>query len=141
MIEVANIVAMSVRRSILLLFKNLVRYGDSSGRARPQSHVPQVPAMNSSREMLIVSGPNGSGKTTSIAKLANMFKQQGKSVVLGAGDTFRAAAVEQLTIWADRLGVEIVTGKPGVDPASGQRELLINPCQRRERSCRLIEIV
>lgn len=68
--------------------------------------------------IIMVVGVNGSGKTTSIAKLTNMFVEQGKSVVLGAGDTFRAAAVEQLTIWADRLGAEIVTGKSGGDPAS-----------------------
>ena len=68
--------------------------------------------------VVMVVGVNGSGKTTSIAKLANRFIGQGKSVVLGAGDTFRAAAVEQLTIWAGRLGAHIVTGKSGSDPAS-----------------------
>ncbi|HJS08422.1 MAG TPA: signal recognition particle-docking protein FtsY [Pirellulales bacterium] len=68
--------------------------------------------------VIMVCGVNGSGKTTSIAKLAHMFRAQGKNVVLGAGDTFRAAAVEQLTIWAQRLGVEIVTGPQGSDPAS-----------------------
>lgn len=68
--------------------------------------------------VIMVVGVNGSGKTTSIAKLANMFRQAGRSVVLGAGDTFRAAAVEQLTIWSQRIGAEIVTGKPGGDPAS-----------------------
>ncbi len=68
--------------------------------------------------VVMVVGVNGSGKTTSIAKLAWMFKREGKSVVLGAGDTFRAAAVEQLEIWADRLDVEFVSGKSGGDPAS-----------------------
>ncbi|MEX0678152.1 MAG: signal recognition particle-docking protein FtsY [Pirellulales bacterium] len=68
--------------------------------------------------VIMVAGVNGAGKTTSIAKLAHLFKSQGKSVVLGAGDTFRAAAVEQLTVWADRLGVEIVKGEQGSDPAS-----------------------
>lgn len=68
--------------------------------------------------VIMVCGVNGSGKTTSIAKLCKMFRDQGKSVVLGAADTFRAAAVEQLTIWAGRLGAEIVTGNPGCDPAS-----------------------
>lgn len=68
--------------------------------------------------VIMVCGVNGAGKTTSIAKLANRFIQQGQTVVLGAGDTFRAAAVEQLTIWAQRLGAEIVTGKQGGDPAS-----------------------
>src|SRR5262249_6181582 len=68
--------------------------------------------------VIMVAGVNGTGKTTSIAKLAHMFRSQGKSVVLGAADTFRAAAAEQLTIWAGRLGVEIVTGPPKSDPAS-----------------------
>lgn len=68
--------------------------------------------------VVMVVGVNGSGKTTSIAKLATMFKQQGKTVVLGAGDTFRAAAVQQLTIWAERIGAEIVTGATNSDPAS-----------------------
>jgi fused signal recognition particle receptor len=68
--------------------------------------------------VVLVAGVNGAGKTTSIAKLTRMFLDQGKSVVLGAGDTFRAAAVEQLSIWADRLGAQIVKGEPGSDPAS-----------------------
>lgn len=68
--------------------------------------------------VIMVVGVNGAGKTTSIAKLVNLFKNQGKSVVLGAGDTFRAAAVEQLTVWSDRMGAEIVTGRQGSDPAS-----------------------
>jgi fused signal recognition particle receptor len=68
--------------------------------------------------VIMVAGVNGCGKTTSIAKLAQMFLSGGKTVVLGAADTFRAAAVEQLTIWAGRLGAEIVTGPQGSDPAS-----------------------
>jgi fused signal recognition particle receptor len=66
----------------------------------------------------MVCGVNGSGKTTTIAKLAQLFQSQGKSVLLGAADTFRAAAVEQLTIWSSRIGVPIVTGPPGSHPAS-----------------------
>ena len=68
--------------------------------------------------VIMVCGVNGSGKTTTIAKLAQQFKSQGKRVLLGAGDTFRAAAVEQLTIWSERLGVPIVTGPSGSHPAS-----------------------
>ncbi len=69
--------------------------------------------------VILVVGVNGSGKTTSIAKLAAKFKREGKSVILGAGDTFRAAAVEQLKVWAQRIGVDIVTAeKQGGDPAS-----------------------
>ena len=68
--------------------------------------------------VIMVCGVNGSGKTTCIAKLAKHFLAQEKKVVLGAGDTFRAAAVEQLAIWATRLGAEIVKGPSGSDPAS-----------------------
>jgi fused signal recognition particle receptor len=68
--------------------------------------------------VVLVVGVNGSGKTTSIAKLAHRFKSEGKKVIVGAGDTFRAAAVEQLTIWADRLGVEIIKAGQGGDPAA-----------------------
>jgi fused signal recognition particle receptor len=68
--------------------------------------------------VILVCGVNGVGKTTSIAKLANFLQKSGKKVVLAAGDTFRAAAVEQLTMWAGRLGCEIVTKASGSDPAS-----------------------
>ncbi len=68
--------------------------------------------------VIMVCGVNGCGKTTSIAKLTKLFADSGKKVVLGAADTFRAAAVEQLTVWAGRLGAEIVTGDSGTDPAS-----------------------
>lgn len=68
--------------------------------------------------VIMVCGVNGAGKTTSIAKLAHLLKSEGKKVVLGAGDTFRAAAVQQLTIWSERLGVNIVTGEDGAHPAS-----------------------
>jgi fused signal recognition particle receptor len=67
--------------------------------------------------VILVAGINGSGKTTSVAKLAWALKQQGKKVVLAAADTFRAAAVEQLSIWAGRIGVEIIKGG-GNDPAA-----------------------
>lgn len=68
--------------------------------------------------VILVIGVNGVGKTTSIAKLANYYKEQGKRVLLAAGDTFRAAAGEQLDIWADRIGVPIVRGADGADPAA-----------------------
>jgi fused signal recognition particle receptor len=68
--------------------------------------------------VLLVVGVNGVGKTTTIGKLANMFKQGGKKVVLGAADTFRAAAVDQLKIWGERVGVPVVAQQMGSDPAS-----------------------
>jgi len=67
--------------------------------------------------VILVAGINGAGKTTSVAKLAFRLKQEGRTVILAAADTFRAAAVEQLTIWSKRIGVEIITGS-GSDPAS-----------------------
>lgn len=68
--------------------------------------------------VILVCGVNGVGKTTSIAKLANYLQKAGKKVVLAAGDTFRAAAVEQLTMWSKRIGCEIVTKEAGSDPAA-----------------------
>ncbi len=81
----------------------------------PQDRSIRTPAQGPT--VILVAGINGAGKTTSVAKLAWLFKSQGKKVVLAAADTFRAAAVEQLTIWANRIGVEIVRGG-GTDPAS-----------------------
>lgn len=68
-------------------------------------------------QVILVIGVNGSGKTTTIAKLAHLFQEQDYGVMLAAGDTFRAAAIGQLKIWAERLGVPIVTGKEGGDAA------------------------
>ena len=75
----------------------------------PEGHKPYV---------IMVVGVNGVGKTTTIGQLAHKFKETGKSVVLGAADTFRAAAVDQLVIWAERVGVPIVKQSMGADPAS-----------------------
>lgn len=75
-------------------------------------------SMPSKPYVIMVVGVNGVGKTTTIGKLASKFKAQGKKVILGAADTFRAAAVEQLEIWAERAGVDIVRQSMGADPAS-----------------------
>jgi len=85
--------------------------------ARLLAEAPAPPADSYPRVTLVV-GVNGAGKTTSIAKLARHLQQQGLSVMLGAGDTFRAAAVEQLTLWAGRLGIPIVKQATGADPAA-----------------------
>jgi fused signal recognition particle receptor len=68
--------------------------------------------------VILVVGVNGSGKTTSIAKLAQYYKMQGKKVVLAAADTFRAAAIDQLKIWGQRVGVDVVAHQPGADPGA-----------------------
>ncbi|MCS7247207.1 MAG: signal recognition particle-docking protein FtsY [Anaerolineales bacterium] len=65
--------------------------------------------------VILIVGVNGSGKTTTIAKLAHYFRQQGKTVLLGAADTFRAAAIDQLQIWAERLDLPVISGSPGAD--------------------------
>ncbi len=69
-------------------------------------------------QIVLVVGVNGTGKTTSVAKLATLLHDENKSVLLGAADTFRAAAVEQLSTWADRIGVQTVSGKEGAEPAA-----------------------
>ncbi len=77
-----------------------------------------VPDTTGTTDVIFIVGVNGVGKTTTIGKLAKYYKQQGKSVMLAAGDTFRAAAAEQLTIWADRTGVPIVKHQEGADAAA-----------------------
>ena len=83
--------------------------GDNSNWELPTDHLPYV---------ILVVGVNGVGKTTTIGKLAYQFKQAGKKVYLGAADTFRAAAVEQIQIWGDRVGVPVIKQQMGSDPAS-----------------------
>ncbi len=68
--------------------------------------------------MVLVVGVNGSGKTTGIARLAHAYREQGSRVLLAAGDTFRAAAIDQLRQWGERLSVEVVAHRPGADPAA-----------------------
>lgn len=68
--------------------------------------------------VILVLGVNGTGKTTTIAKIAHRFKQEGKGVLLAAGDTYRAAAIDQLKIWADRVGVDLIHHQPGGDPSA-----------------------
>jgi len=80
--------------------------------ARPMPIYPKKP------QVVLVVGVNGSGKTTTIGKLASQFRAAGKSVVIAAGDTFRAAAVEQLQVWGERAGVPVMTAPEGSDPAS-----------------------
>ncbi len=83
----------------------------------PDSH-RNIQMAESGPTVVLVAGINGSGKTTSIAKLGQHFVGQGKSVMLAACDTFRAAAVEQLSIWSERIGVQIVKHKQGADPGA-----------------------
>lgn len=86
-------------------------------RTLPLAPLPIRPLPASPKVILLV-GVNGTGKTTSTAKLANFFKRNRHSVLLAAADTFRAAAIEQLGIWADRIGVEMIRGQYNADPAA-----------------------
>lgn len=78
------------------------------------SYTPPLQAIN----VFLIIGVNGAGKTTTIAKLANKAKQEGKKVILGAGDTFRAAAIEQLKLWGEKLNIEVISSKIGHDPSA-----------------------
>ena len=80
--------------------------------------LPELAVSNASPTVYLVVGVNGVGKTTSIGKLAYVLKKQGKRVILAAGDTFRAAATEQLVLWGERVGVEVITGRANADPAA-----------------------
>ncbi len=75
-------------------------------------------ALSGKPAVIMVIGVNGVGKTTSIGKIANMYKKEGKNVIIAAADTFRAAAIEQLEVWADRAGVSIIKQSEGSDPAA-----------------------
>jgi len=79
---------------------------------------PVIPEWKSPPQVILIVGVNGSGKTTTIAKLVHYYQRLGKSVLLGAADTFRAAAADQLEVWADRLGVSVIKGAPESDPGA-----------------------
>ncbi|RME39316.1 MAG: signal recognition particle-docking protein FtsY [Planctomycetota bacterium] len=113
---------------------DVVREGWKSGAIEEEQQVPdylrehivrmwpaderRIAWAESGPTVILVTGINGSGKTTSVAKLAHYFTKEGKKVILGACDTFRAAAVEQLSIWSERIGVQIVRHDQGADPGA-----------------------
>lgn len=92
--------------------------GDDNVNYDPEDPLSPLNLQSDGPTVILVAGVNGVGKTTSIAKLAYLLRQSGKSVLLAAGDTFRAAAVEQLATWSDRIGCTIIKKEHGADPAS-----------------------
>jgi fused signal recognition particle receptor len=115
--QIVDEVATNFRGRVVTLEQMLATWKQKLRELMAQDAAPIRFAANGPT-VIMVCGVNGTGKTTTIAKLARLFHSQGRSVLLGAGDTFRAAAVEQLTIWSDRIGVPIVTGPAGSHPAS-----------------------
>lgn len=119
-IETTTSVLDSLKR--LTRTEGLIRSSDlfSALKAELRSRLLEPPVINFEQKpaILLVVGVNGSGKTTTIAKLAARFKGEGKQILLGAADTFRAAAVDQLQVWGDRLKVEVVAGAPESDPGA-----------------------
>lgn len=105
-------------RARVVHFDDIVKVVGSEIREALSSGGTEIKMSESGPTVILVVGVNGSGKTTSIGKLANKMARDGHRVLLGAGDTFRAAAVEQLTIWSARIGCDIVTAKHGSDPAA-----------------------
>ncbi len=98
-----------IKEILLFLKKRSIEILDVTPKVVPKEGKPKV---------ILVVGVNGSGKTTSIAKLAQQMQKDGQKVLLAAGDTFRAAAIEQLSTWAERIGCEIIKSTPGGDPAA-----------------------
>ena len=103
----------TVKETVLGLLK-----GTDGTEWNPEQPLSPLKFAATKPTVILVTGVNGTGKTTSIAKLAKLLTTSGLKVMLAAGDTFRAAAVEQLTMWSSRLGCEIVTKPSGTDPAS-----------------------
>ncbi|WKW12011.1 signal recognition particle-docking protein FtsY [Pseudogemmatithrix spongiicola] len=97
------------RAALVELIGDALRVGNADASLRFAPAKPTV---------ILVLGVNGAGKTTSIGKLAARLRREGKSVLLGAGDTFRAGAIDQLKVWAERTGAEFVGAQPGADPAA-----------------------
>ncbi len=132
--EIRDRVQFDFRGRVVHMDEVLATVQDSLRQLMAQDAAPIAFAAEGPTVIMVV-GVNGSGKTTSIAKLAAMFIAEGKRVVLGAGDTFRAAAVEQLTIWAERIGAEIVTGKAGGDPASVAHRAVAQAVETQAEIC------
>lgn len=115
--SIVDEVATRLRARVVTLEEVVATWKDKLAALMDQDSSP-IRFAGAGPTVIMFCGVNGAGKTTSIAKLAHMLQSQGKSVVLGAGDTFRAAAVEQLTIWSKRLGVNVVTAEQGTHPAA-----------------------
>lgn len=116
--EIIKELRAAVRNGELQRGEEAIEFLKNRLKNRWQDINPEIVTAESPPTVVLVVGVNGVGKTTSIAKIAHSLQQEGRSVMLAAGDTFRAGAVAQLATWAERLGVEIVRGEEGADPAA-----------------------
>lgn len=116
--EIVDELRESVRRGELERGEDAIDFLKTRLKARWDGDIPEIATAAAPPTVVLVVGVNGVGKTTSVAKIAHTLRREGRSVVLAAADTFRAGAVEQLAIWADRLGVDLVRGVEGADPAA-----------------------
>ena len=132
--EIRDEVATAYRARVVFLTDILATIRQKILQQMAQADEPLAFATQGPTVIMVV-GVNGSGKTTSIAKLAYLLQQQGKRVVLGAADTFRAAAVEQLAIWGSRIGAEVVKGEPRSDPASVAHRALVRTIESGADVC------
>lgn len=127
-ILVMSDIGMATATKICDLLKERVKEEGETDPAKVKGMMEQIVAemlsdseglgLHTKPSVVLVIGVNGAGKTTTIGKMAASLKAEGNRVILGAGDTFRAAAIEQLAVWADRAGVEMIRGNEGGDPAS-----------------------
>jgi fused signal recognition particle receptor len=125
-IDDAPALKQELKRQIVKILAAPTASGGANGNASSASAAPAAPAAASPAtaapfagpRVLFIVGVNGTGKTTTIGKLANRLKKEGASVILGAADTFRAAAIEQLEVWGRRANVEVIKQKSGADPSA-----------------------
>lgn len=116
--ELTEKVRQQLRQNPALNSEQLIEYLRGQLLLPIQSHTAEMTQVKEGPLVILVVGVNGNGKTTSVAKLAHRYHAEGKKVLIAAADTFRAAAIEQLEMWAHRLGIEIVKGAPKSDPAA-----------------------
>lgn len=121
----------SMEEILICLKKKALEILNQETKTKSKTPEPNEPLV------ILIVGVNGSGKTTTIAKLANVLQKEGKKVMLAAGDTFRAAAIEQLTEWSGRIQTEIVKGQPGSDPSAVAFDALT---AARARGCDVVLI-
>ncbi len=116
--EIVGELREAVRKGELEKGEDAIEFLKSRLKRRWDDAPIDIAVADASPTVVLVVGVNGVGKTTSVAKIAHTLRGEGRSVVLAAADTFRAGAVEQLAIWADRLGVDLIRGAAGADPAA-----------------------